>query len=209
MDARRKNHPSPPRQCHCRHAARKSAPAFDRLLPVSSATRRAASGRTHRRLHIASGQPCHRRPVPARTGRTTAAASVMIDNDKQKMGGTMFKPETADGQSIAGRKHGYSLPREVSGDPGAGRFSASIVRRPPDRRGLRPDVRRARADLRRHAGDQFRPGRFHDARHVCGVLFLHRARRAGHCSATPLDRSSRSCWPARCWLSSATSSTLP
>ena len=43
----------------------------------------------------------------------------MIDNDKQKMGGTMFKPETADeaiseaiseAMSIAGPKHGYSLP---------------------------------------------------------------------------------------------------
>ncbi len=35
---------------------------------------------------------------------------------------------------------------------------------------LRPDVRRARIDLRRHAGHQFRAGRFHDARHVCRVL---------------------------------------
>ena len=53
----------------------------------------------------------HRRPVPARAGRTTAAASVMIDNDKQKMGGTMFKPETAETAiPIAGPKHGYSLP---------------------------------------------------------------------------------------------------
>jgi hypothetical protein len=33
----------------------------------------------------------------------------MIDNDKMKMGSTMFKPETADEAiSIAGPKHGYS-----------------------------------------------------------------------------------------------------
>ena len=94
------------------------------------------------------------------------------------MWGAMFKPETASTPTSEPKMN--APPREVSGDPGAGRFSASAVRRPPDRRGLRPDVRRARADLRRHAGDQFRPGRFHDARHVRGVLFLHRARRAGH-----------------------------
>ena len=91
----------------------------------------------------------------------------------------MFKPETAD-DDIHSLGTRYAPPREVRGDPGAGRFSAGAVRRTSDRRGLRPDVRRARADLRRHAGHQFRPGRFHDARHVCGVLFLHRARRAGH-----------------------------
>jgi hypothetical protein len=35
----------------------------------------------------------------------------MIDNDKMKMGNTMFKPETADEAiSIAGPKHGYALP---------------------------------------------------------------------------------------------------
>ena len=35
----------------------------------------------------------------------------MIDNDKRKIGGTMFKLETADkAMSIAGPKHGYSLP---------------------------------------------------------------------------------------------------
>ena len=34
----------------------------------------------------------------------------MIDNDKRKMGGTMFKPETADEAiSAAGAKHGYAL----------------------------------------------------------------------------------------------------
>jgi hypothetical protein len=35
----------------------------------------------------------------------------MIDNNKRKMGGTMFKSETADeAMSIAGPKHGYALP---------------------------------------------------------------------------------------------------
>jgi hypothetical protein len=35
----------------------------------------------------------------------------MIDNDKRKMGGTMFKPETADAaMSIAGPTPGYFLP---------------------------------------------------------------------------------------------------
>jgi hypothetical protein len=35
----------------------------------------------------------------------------MIDNDKQKMGGTMFKPETVDEAiSIAGPEHRYALP---------------------------------------------------------------------------------------------------
>jgi hypothetical protein len=35
----------------------------------------------------------------------------MIDNNKRKMGGTMFKPETVDAaMSIAGPKHGYALP---------------------------------------------------------------------------------------------------
>jgi hypothetical protein len=34
----------------------------------------------------------------------------MIDNDKGKTGGTMFKPETADAAiSIAGPKYGYAL----------------------------------------------------------------------------------------------------
>jgi hypothetical protein len=37
----------------------------------------------------------------------------MIDKDKQKMGGTMFKPETADeAMSIAGPKNGYSFPAQ-------------------------------------------------------------------------------------------------
>jgi hypothetical protein len=35
----------------------------------------------------------------------------MIDNDKRKTGGTMFKPEAADeAMSIAGPQHGYFLP---------------------------------------------------------------------------------------------------
>jgi hypothetical protein len=35
----------------------------------------------------------------------------MIDNDKRKMGGTMFKPETADAAiATALPKHGYLLP---------------------------------------------------------------------------------------------------
>ena len=35
----------------------------------------------------------------------------MIDNDKRKMGSTMFKPEMADDGHIDSRpKHGYSLP---------------------------------------------------------------------------------------------------
>jgi hypothetical protein len=35
----------------------------------------------------------------------------MIDNDKPKMGSTMFKPETADKAiSTAGPKHEYALP---------------------------------------------------------------------------------------------------
>jgi hypothetical protein len=35
----------------------------------------------------------------------------MIDNDKPKMGSTMFKPETADEAiSKAGPTHGYALP---------------------------------------------------------------------------------------------------
>jgi hypothetical protein len=35
----------------------------------------------------------------------------MIDNDKQKMGDIMFKPETADTAiPIAGAKHGCSVP---------------------------------------------------------------------------------------------------
>ena len=46
-------------------------------------------------------------------------------------------------------------------------------------RDLRPDVRRPGPDLRRHARDQLRPGRLHDARHVCRLLLLRRVRRAG------------------------------
>src|SRR5882757_6381104 len=69
--------------------------------------------------------------------------------------------------------------REGSGDRGTRRLSAGLGRRAADRRGLRPDVRRARADLRRHAGDQFRPGRFHDARDVRGVLSVHLVRHSG------------------------------
>ena len=44
---------------------RKSAPAFDRLLPASSAARATGPGRACGRLRVAPGQPRHRRPVPA------------------------------------------------------------------------------------------------------------------------------------------------
>ena len=56
---------------------------------------RAASGRTCRQMRIASGQPRHRRLLPARADRTTAAAGIMINMNEQIMWGGMSRPETA------------------------------------------------------------------------------------------------------------------
>ena len=58
-------------------------------------------------------------------------------------------------------------------------FLQALAAGDPGRQRLCPDVRRPRHHLRRDAGDQFRPGRFPDARHVRRVLSGDRSRAFG------------------------------
>ena len=126
----------------------------------------------------------------------------MIDNDKQKMGAAMFKPETADKAiSIAGPKHGYSPPRArfpvtqalegflqaLSAGPLIGAvYGLMCVRARPDF-GVVQVINFAQ-------GDFMMLGMY-------AAFYFFTALGVQATLATPSDRSSRSCWPARCWLS--------
>ena len=59
------DHPSAPRQCHRRDAGRNPRPLSAGCFRRHRRQARTGSGRTGRQLRIASGQPRHRRPVPA------------------------------------------------------------------------------------------------------------------------------------------------